>query len=74
MFAADAAAMPVHWYYDTTLLKRDYGDITGYVAPKDEQENGFLIKSNLYKTEDGRNVVGDVINKGKAHIWIKEPC
>jgi len=30
--AADAVAMPVHWYYDREALKRDYGTIAGYVA------------------------------------------
>ena len=25
LFVGDAVAMPVHWYYDIRLLKRDYG-------------------------------------------------
>lgn len=27
--------MPVHWYYDVSVLKRDYGRITDYQAPKE---------------------------------------
>ena len=28
---ADALAMPVHWYYDTAALDRDYGRVQDYV-------------------------------------------
>ena len=35
MYVADAVAMPVHWMYNLRNLKRDYGEITGYVAPKE---------------------------------------
>ena len=31
---ADALAMPVHWYYDVGRLRRDFGQITDYCAPK----------------------------------------
>lgn len=31
---ADALSMPVHWYYSVTELKRDFGRITDYQAPK----------------------------------------
>ena len=31
---ADAVAMPVHWYYNPQQLKKDYGVITGFQAPK----------------------------------------
>lgn len=30
---ADAVSMPVHWYYHTELLLRDYGQIVSYLAP-----------------------------------------
>ncbi len=31
IYVADAVAMPVHWMYDLRNLKRDYGEIKGYV-------------------------------------------
>ena len=33
-YVGDALAMPVHWYYDLSQLRRDYGVITKYEAPK----------------------------------------
>jgi hypothetical protein len=38
MYVADAVAMPVHWMYNLSLLKRDYGQISGFVKPKDKFE------------------------------------
>lgn len=34
MCIGDSLAMPVHWYYDTNKLKRDFNEITKYEAPK----------------------------------------
>ena len=28
---ADALAMPVHWYYDTAALRRDYGVVDRFL-------------------------------------------
>ncbi len=42
---ADAVAMPVHWYYDRTALKRDYGTIVDYVAPKNPHPDSILWRS-----------------------------
>ena len=33
-YCGDALAMPVHSYYDVSQLKRDFGEITKYEAPK----------------------------------------
>ena len=33
IFVGDALSMPVHWYYDTAELKRQFGTITDYQAP-----------------------------------------
>eukprot|EP00898_Chlorokybus_atmophyticus_P006429 jgi/Chlat1/6788/Chrsp51S00505 len=35
MFIADALAMPVHWYYNVDALRRDYGTVNKYMAPKE---------------------------------------
>eukprot|EP00887_Chlorella_sp_A99_P008172 scaffold12.g8172.t1 len=34
LLVADALAMPVHWYYSTAALRRDFGRITDYQRPK----------------------------------------
>jgi hypothetical protein len=35
-YIGDALAMPVHWYYDLSRLKSDFGRISCYEAPKVE--------------------------------------
>lgn len=35
LYIADAVAMPVHWMYNLQNLKKDYGQIKGYVQPLD---------------------------------------
>ena len=34
LVAGDALSMPVHWYYSTENIKKDYGKIEDMVAPK----------------------------------------
>lgn len=46
MFIGDALAMPVHWYYDRAALKRDYGVIRNYVAPKNPHPDSILWRSS----------------------------
>ncbi|KAL6078816.1 DUF608 domain-containing protein, variant 2 [Balamuthia mandrillaris] len=46
MFCADALSMPVHWYYDTKALQRDYGWITDYQAPKPTHPTSIMHLSN----------------------------
>jgi ADP-ribosylglycohydrolase len=43
--AADAVAMPVHWYYDRLALERDYGTISGYLVPKNPHPDSILWRS-----------------------------
>lgn len=33
-YIGDALAMPVHWYYNLGQLRKDFGKITKYEAPK----------------------------------------
>lgn len=42
LFIGDALAMPVHWYYDTQALKRDYGWVTDYMAPRNPHPDSIL--------------------------------
>jgi hypothetical protein len=53
--------MPVHWYYNLDLLKKDYGTITGYVKPHDIMENSYV-----YLNEGEReDLIGKEILHGK---------
>jgi len=38
--------MPVHWYYDVSALKRDFGEITDYQAPKAKHPSSIMNLSN----------------------------
>ena len=72
MYVADAVAMPVHWMYNLRNLKRDYGEITGYVAPKEHFEGSIMNLSNTGgagRGSDKGNIVGDVILHGKKKYW-----
>ena len=42
---ADALAMPVHWYYDTAALDRDYGRVQDYVRPRSPHPDSILWRS-----------------------------
>lgn len=39
---ADAVSMPVHWYYDTNALDRDYPDLTIYQAPRNPRPDAVI--------------------------------
>ena len=53
-FIGDALAMPVHWYYDTAALRRDYGTVTGYVAPKQPHTGQHFLAFSLRRGERPR--------------------
>lgn len=61
---ADALAMPVHWYYDTQALDRDYGVLDGYVTPRNPHSDSILWRSK-YKA---RNKRGDILHD-QAQYW-----
>jgi len=48
---ADAVAMPVHWYYDTAALDRDYSELApsaaegAYLAPRNPHAGSILWRS-----------------------------
>lgn len=72
LYIADAVASPVHWYYNTSNLKRDYGTISGYVKPKDEFPNSIMNLSSTAgggRGSDQGSIIGDVINHGKKQYW-----
>jgi ADP-ribosyl-[dinitrogen reductase] hydrolase len=42
---ADAVSLPVHWYYDTDALDRDYPDLETYQAPRNPHPGSILWRS-----------------------------
>ena len=62
--AADALAMPVHWYYDRAALVRDYGEVTSYLAPKNPHADSILWRSSY----TALNERGDILRE-QAQYW-----
>jgi ADP-ribosylglycohydrolase len=72
MFAGDALAMPVHWYYNIARLWQDFGQIRDYQAPKTHHPNSIMALANTGKAGRGSqegDIVGNVILKGKKQHW-----
>jgi ADP-ribosylglycohydrolase len=63
---ADALAMPVHWYYDRAALRRDYGAISGYLAPKNPHADSILWRSSYTPL----NAKGEILHD-QAVYWGK---
>ena len=66
LFIGDALAMPVHWYYDTSALQRDYGRVTDYLAPKNPHPDSILWRSSYRPL----NEKGDILHD-QAQYWGK---
>jgi len=64
--AADALAMPVHWYYDTTALRRDYGMVDRFLEPKNPHAGSILWRSEYHAL----NEKGDIL-RDQAQYWGK---
>jgi ADP-ribosylglycohydrolase len=61
---ADAISMPVHWYYDTDLLDRDYPLLNPYQAPRNPHPDSILWRSS-YRP---RNKLADILHD-QAQYW-----
>ncbi|KXZ49126.1 hypothetical protein GPECTOR_23g55 [Gonium pectorale] len=74
IFIADALSMPVHWYYNPNDIRRDFGVIETYQAPKARHPSSIMSVSNTgghgRGGQSGR-IIGDVINHGKHDFWGK---
>jgi len=66
LFIGDALAMPVHWYYDTSALRRDYGRVVDYLAPKNPHPDSILWRSSYRPL----NEKGDILHD-QAQYWGK---
>jgi ADP-ribosyl-[dinitrogen reductase] hydrolase len=62
--AADALAMPVHWYYDRAALKQDYGLVDRYLAPRNPHPGSILWRSRY----EAPNERGDILRE-QARWW-----
>lgn len=60
----DALAMPVHWYYDRVALRRDYGVVRDYLAPRNPHPDSILWRS-AYTPLNER---GDILRE-QAQYW-----
>jgi ADP-ribosyl-[dinitrogen reductase] hydrolase len=63
---ADALAMPVHWYYDRAALRRDYGVVRDYQAPRNPHPDSILWRSEYVPLNDR----GDILHE-QAPYWGK---
>ncbi len=63
-FVCDALAMPTHWYYDRASLRRDYGEVRDYVAPKSPHPDSILWRSSYVAL----NERGDILRE-QARYW-----
>jgi ADP-ribosylglycohydrolase len=61
--AADALAMPVHWYYDREALRRDYGTVDEYKAPRNPHPGSILWRSAYVAL----NEKGDILREQAAY-------
>ena len=62
--AADALAMPVHWYYDTGALRREYGTVDRFLEPKNSHSGSILWRSEY----NALNEKGDIL-RDQARYW-----
>lgn len=64
--------MPVHWYYDVGQLRRDFGQIKTYEAPKEKLRGSIMSLSSTGgggRGSDKGTIIGDVILHGKRKYW-----
>ena len=61
---ADALAMPVHWYYDRAALRRDYGVVDRFMAPRNPHPGSILWRSSYVPLNDR----GDILRE-QAQYW-----
>ena len=61
---ADAASMPVHWYYDRSALRADYGEITSFLAPKNPHSGSILWRSHYTALNEKGEILHD-----QARYW-----
>ena len=76
MYIGDALAMPVHWYYDTSRIRKDFGPggIQKYEAPVKHFPGSIMNLSNTGgggRGSDKDSIVGEIILHGKKNFWLR---
>ncbi|MEY4246426.1 MAG: hypothetical protein RLZZ245_4011 [Verrucomicrobiota bacterium] len=66
--AADALAMPVHWYYDRDALRRDYGIVDHFMRPKNPHPGSILWRSSYTPL----NEKGDILREQSQYWGLRE--
>jgi len=61
---ADALAMPVHWYYDRMALRREYGRVDRFLAPKSPHADSILWRASYTPLNDRGDILHD-----QAQYW-----
>ncbi len=61
---ADAVSVPVHWYYDREALRAEYGEITGYLVPKNPHSGSILWRSQYTAPNEKGEILHD-----QARYW-----
>ncbi len=61
---ADALAMPGHWYYDREALRRDYGILDHYQAPRNPHPGSILWRSEYQSLNERGNILRE-----QAAFW-----
>ncbi len=62
----DAISMPVHWYYDTAALDRDYPGLDGFVKPRSVHPDSILWRSRYEPLNEDADILHD-----QAQYWGK---
>jgi ADP-ribosylglycohydrolase len=77
-FVADALAMPVHWFYNPMDILRQFpGGIEQFESAPEFHPSSIMSlhstsqggRRRAQGTGSGREIVGDVILKGKRQLW-----
>ncbi|MGC6426148.1 MAG: ADP-ribosylglycohydrolase family protein [Akkermansiaceae bacterium] len=66
--AADALAMPVHWYYDRPALDRDYPDLLPLQAPKPFHPDSIFWRSHYEPVNEKGDIIHDKSAWGERGI------
>jgi len=56
--------MPVHWYYDRIALKRDYGRVDHFIAPRNPHPDSILHRSSYNPPSPEADILHD-----QAKFW-----
>ena len=57
----DAVSMPVHWYYNTNALDKDYGNFEHYEYPKSPHPDSILWRSTYTSKGEKDNILENQI-------------